>query len=431
MATLQRKFLTTSQAAKLLQVSVATLKRWASAGLIASERTSGGHRRFKEADLRIMISPGGEGPLARWADALLGAETPLAAQNELFQMKLEAGSWVAFADSLHPLVMEFHRRREGGALTTVQWLDVFDRVRRALLRFLDHVSHVSDAPRLLLASVPGDRILLSTTLLELTACEARWKPRLAGSVAPSDLATELRREAAEAVIATASLDSDPRLIGRYANEVASVAEAMRTPLAVLGSGAWPEPLPGGLRLRTYQDVRAWLDKLASGARRGPPPAEAPPHEVGRSRQDERVAMEGDRLTWTAVLSIGDPMVDDQHRLLFQHGRRFVRAVGNGDSNPRLRQMLRFLQDYAEVHFRAEENLMRAAGYPDWEPHTREHEQFTQRLRLIAPRLETEGDSGPLRGEVASFVRSWLTEHVSSSDQRLAQHLRGRSGRDHP
>lgn len=41
------KCLTTKEVARLCRVSDATVKRWQAAGLLASERTSGGHRRFR------------------------------------------------------------------------------------------------------------------------------------------------------------------------------------------------------------------------------------------------------------------------------------------------------------------------------------------------------------------------------------------------
>lgn len=45
------KVLTTKEVARLCCVSVATVKRWEDADLIKSERTSGGHRRFRAEDV--------------------------------------------------------------------------------------------------------------------------------------------------------------------------------------------------------------------------------------------------------------------------------------------------------------------------------------------------------------------------------------------
>lgn len=45
------KSLTTKEVARLCRVSDATVKRWESAGLIKSERTTGGHRRFRATEI--------------------------------------------------------------------------------------------------------------------------------------------------------------------------------------------------------------------------------------------------------------------------------------------------------------------------------------------------------------------------------------------
>lgn len=45
------KFLTTKEVARLCRVSDATLKRWEDAGLLRSERTNGGHRRFRAEEV--------------------------------------------------------------------------------------------------------------------------------------------------------------------------------------------------------------------------------------------------------------------------------------------------------------------------------------------------------------------------------------------
>ncbi|HEX8251438.1 MAG TPA: helix-turn-helix domain-containing protein, partial [Pyrinomonadaceae bacterium] len=43
--------LTTKEVARLCRVSDATVKRWEEAGLLKSERTSGGHRRFRSEEV--------------------------------------------------------------------------------------------------------------------------------------------------------------------------------------------------------------------------------------------------------------------------------------------------------------------------------------------------------------------------------------------
>ena len=54
--TLATRWITLGQACKLLGVNESTLRRWADAGHVRSFRTPGGHRRFSEEDLRVLMA---------------------------------------------------------------------------------------------------------------------------------------------------------------------------------------------------------------------------------------------------------------------------------------------------------------------------------------------------------------------------------------
>ena len=63
-ATLQRGLVTTTEAAALLRVSVATVQSWCESGLLVSWRTGGGHRRIERASVERLLGqpqPGADG----------------------------------------------------------------------------------------------------------------------------------------------------------------------------------------------------------------------------------------------------------------------------------------------------------------------------------------------------------------------------------
>ena len=61
------RLLTPGEVAALFRVDPKTVTRWASAGRIGSIRTPGGHRRFRESEVRALLE--GEG-LAAFEDDL-------------------------------------------------------------------------------------------------------------------------------------------------------------------------------------------------------------------------------------------------------------------------------------------------------------------------------------------------------------------------
>ncbi|HUF03631.1 MAG TPA: helix-turn-helix domain-containing protein [Aridibacter sp.] len=79
--------LTTKEVARLCKVSDATVKRWAEAGLIVSERTTGGHRRFRPEEVARFQREQGLG-----VRKCPGDETPGSARSRLAPNKGIAGS---------------------------------------------------------------------------------------------------------------------------------------------------------------------------------------------------------------------------------------------------------------------------------------------------------------------------------------------------
>jgi len=82
--------LTTKAVAKLLRVSEATVKRWANSGLLQSDKTVGGHRRFSLNAVASLRRELGIGP---------GADKP-SRQNAQKRGRIDLPATVQFADTL-------------------------------------------------------------------------------------------------------------------------------------------------------------------------------------------------------------------------------------------------------------------------------------------------------------------------------------------
>jgi len=64
------RLLTPGEVAALFRVDPKTVTRWAAAGRIGSIRTPGGHRRFRESEVRALLE--GEGALEDLGEDLQG-----------------------------------------------------------------------------------------------------------------------------------------------------------------------------------------------------------------------------------------------------------------------------------------------------------------------------------------------------------------------
>ena len=54
--------LTPAEVASLFRVDPKTVTRWAKAGKLSSIRTLGGHRRYREAEVKALLGAASEGP---------------------------------------------------------------------------------------------------------------------------------------------------------------------------------------------------------------------------------------------------------------------------------------------------------------------------------------------------------------------------------
>jgi excisionase family DNA binding protein len=60
----RERLLTPGEVASLFRVDPKTVTRWAAAGRISSIRTPGGHRRFRESEVRALLQGDGNGATA-------------------------------------------------------------------------------------------------------------------------------------------------------------------------------------------------------------------------------------------------------------------------------------------------------------------------------------------------------------------------------
>ena len=54
--TTEPRYLRTAQVAELLQVSPKTVSRWAQEGMLPHFRTLGGHRRYPDREIRVLLA---------------------------------------------------------------------------------------------------------------------------------------------------------------------------------------------------------------------------------------------------------------------------------------------------------------------------------------------------------------------------------------
>jgi hemerythrin len=120
------------------------------------------------------------------------------------------------------------------------------------------------------------------------------------------------------------------------------------------------------------------------------------------------------IAWSEAFSVGNPLLDSDHRILIDLLAQLHDATDTGQSRDVVGTVLAALSEYAEHHFHREEAIMAAAGYPGLDEHKAEHRRLETHVRDICGRYRA-GERGALSDSVVELLKNWLTQHIQVSD----------------
>ncbi len=124
--------------------------------------------------------------------------------------------------------------------------------------------------------------------------------------------------------------------------------------------------------------------------------------------------------WDESHSVGNEVLDDQHRRLFD-----VLDMMNNDKGIYNRSYnavyITYLEQFAKSHFRTERILMVDNCYEGIEQHVESHRQLLRKLSKI--KAEIDDKDIEQRKKLIDFVLDWKVNHILTEDMKL-KHLFG-------
>jgi len=257
-------FLSSGEIGRILGVSVATVRRWADAGLLPSQRTAGGHRRFSLAVAEQLAQQRGgiDRGLDGWVRLLVTPGEALAVDAALLGERSRGGSWLAVAETIGGVLDELGARWHGGALSVIDEHVASARLARALARAADALPARPGGPRVLLATAEGEAHTLGLALVELCVRERGWSAAWIGrDTSTEHLAARVAAGETDVLAVSASVCRAPHELAAAAEGLAAACAARGVELVVGGRGPWPDQLPHGALVRTFAGLSAWMDAI--------------------------------------------------------------------------------------------------------------------------------------------------------------------------
>ena len=259
----QDPLLSSTQAARLIGVHPASIKRWANQGKLKCVKTPGGHRRFlKSAVLG----------LAEQTETLEFVQNLLKALIAGKQMQAEAillnhwgqlTRWENVGDEIGIMLEEIGIAWLAGRLRISEEHVASATLLRSLSRIRTMIPTRPTAPTCALATVPGDEHTLGLAICELVLSEHDWQTLWLGRYTPVDTLIEVitRSDVSMLALSASAYSSTPSSLGQLLCQIGPIALASGTEIVLGGSGSWPKNVYETHRMRSYAEFGQLLRQL--------------------------------------------------------------------------------------------------------------------------------------------------------------------------
>jgi excisionase family DNA binding protein len=267
------KLLTSAEVAKILGVTAISVRRWADMGLLRTARVAGTNRRFDPVEVERFLKDqtGAVQPehglaVEGWLELLLSECDAHQLLATIYAERARLGAWWRVAESLSAVLEEIGERWTEGTLSILEEHLATERLARVLAQVADQLPSRPGAPRLLLTTAEGEEHTLGLSLAEIVIREHGWPVLWAGRRVPlSEIVAHVASGSVDAVAVSASSVADPGDLLAQTERLGAICRAGEVHLLLGGSGPWPEWIPYGARVVTFQELRGWLKLVEAGA----------------------------------------------------------------------------------------------------------------------------------------------------------------------
>jgi len=129
---------------------------------------------------------------------------------------------------------------------------------------------------------------------------------------------------------------------------------------------------------------------------------------------------GQLIVWSEALNVGVAVINTQHKNIVSLVNQLNNLVKENKSADAKENMLdKIIADVPE-HFATEEKLMKQTSYSKLLDNQQLHSDFTQ--KCVELQLKVKAGKTEINTEVITFLKDWLTNHVSGPDKEMGTYL---------
>ncbi len=122
------------------------------------------------------------------------------------------------------------------------------------------------------------------------------------------------------------------------------------------------------------------------------------------------------LEWSNAFKTGNHDIDIDHQSLFVLVNALSGQMEKGADEMAILSTIAALEDYINVHFAREEELMKFCKFDGLEAHVAAHRKLSGQVKIYRGKYENDRANFDLT-DFTGFLASWLFEHILGEDRK--------------
>ncbi|MDC7218445.1 MAG: bacteriohemerythrin [Spirochaetales bacterium] len=135
------------------------------------------------------------------------------------------------------------------------------------------------------------------------------------------------------------------------------------------------------------------------------------------------------ISWSDIMSVTIPEMDEEHKELFNRINKLLSALIEGSQDYSVVELVGFINKYIDYHFRDEEKLMESYDYPYLDEHKKLHKVYEDEFKAIEKKLEGGKFDATLLIEIQEKVVVWLLDHIATVDKRYGKFIQEKKAQE--
>ena len=128
----------------------------------------------------------------------------------------------------------------------------------------------------------------------------------------------------------------------------------------------------------------------------------------------------DIIKWRKSYETGVMAMDEQHQKLISLINQLYKVMRSDEAQASVIEVLGEMNDYADLHFHEEENLLKKNSYEGFDSHVALHQSYRDKMKVLTK--ESEKGEGAQIQAMYAFLRKWWMEHIIAEDKLYGEHL---------